>query len=70
MFATRYRLLVAFAKGLHRSQAKSLVAVCAALVRCGDMRSFAIAHQLASGTGVRFKSAPALLPIGAQRQAG
>ncbi len=57
MLEKRYSLLWGFAKGLHRSQAKALVAVCAALVRCGQMRSFSIAHHLADGTGVRFKSA-------------
>ncbi len=57
MLEKRYRLLWGFAKGLHRSQAKSLVAVCAALAHCGQMRSFSIADRLAAGTGVRFKSA-------------
>jgi hypothetical protein len=57
MLKKRYRLLWGLAKGLHRSQAKAVVAVCNALIRCGQMRSFSIAHQLASGTGVRFKSA-------------
>lgn len=57
MLEKRYRLLWGFAKGLHRSQAKSLVSVCAALAHCGQMRSFSIAHRLAASTGVRFKSA-------------
>ena len=57
MLEKRYRLLWGFAKGLHRSQAKALVAVCAALAHCGQLRSFSIAHRLAAGTGVRFKSA-------------
>ena len=56
MLEKRYRLLWGFAKGLHRSQAKSLVSVCAALAHCGQMRSFSIARRLAAGTGVRFKS--------------
>jgi hypothetical protein len=45
------------AKGLHKSQAKALVAAGAALVRTGQMRAFSIAQQLAASTGVRFKSA-------------
>ncbi len=57
MLEKRYRLLWGFAKGLHRSQAKSLVAVCNALIGCGQMRSFSIAHRLSAVTGVRFKSA-------------
>ncbi len=57
MLEKRYRLLWSFAKGLHRSQAKALVAVCGALVCCGQMRSFSIAHRLSGMTGVRFKSA-------------
>ena len=56
MFEQRYRLLWGFAKGLHKSQAKALVAVCAALVRAGQMRSFTIAHRLAAATNVLFKS--------------
>jgi hypothetical protein len=57
MFEQGSRLLWGFAKGSSKSKAKSLVAVCAALARCGNMRSFSIAHHLAASTGVRFKSA-------------
>lgn len=57
MLEQRYRLLWELAKGLHRSQAKTLVAMAKGLIGCGQMRSFAVAGALARGTGVRFKSA-------------
>lgn len=57
MLGKRYRLLWQLAKGLHKSQAKTLVAMADALVRCGQLRSFLVAGRLAQSTGVRFKSA-------------
>lgn len=57
MFEKRYRLLWELAKGLHRTQAKTLVALARALIGCGQMRSFALAAQLSQTSGTRFKSA-------------
>lgn len=56
MFEKRYRLLWGFAKGLHKTQAKTLVAIAVGLIRCGQVRSFALAGQLATSSGIRFKS--------------
>ncbi len=53
----RYRLLWELAKGLHKTQAKTLTALCGGLVGCGQLRSFAVAGAVARATGVRFKSA-------------
>jgi len=53
----RYRLLWQLAKGLHKTQARSLVAMAKGLISCGQMRSFALTGTLAQATGVRFKSA-------------
>jgi hypothetical protein len=50
-------LLRPLAKGLHRIQAKTLVAIALGLIGCGQLRSFAVAGTLARVTGVRFKSA-------------
>lgn len=57
MLEQDYRLLWSFAKDLHRTQAKTLVEIAAALIRSGEVRSFSIARELAKRTGVRFKSA-------------
>lgn len=57
MFEKRYRLLREFAKGLRKTHAKTLLVVARALIGCGQMRSFALAGQLARGSGIRFKSA-------------
>ncbi len=57
MLGKRYRLLWELAKGLHKTQAKTLVAMAMGLIGCGQMRSFAVAGALARATGVRFKSA-------------
>ncbi len=57
MLEKRYRLLSEFARGLHKTQAKTLVAMVHGLIRCGQMRSFAVAGALSEGTGVAFKSA-------------
>jgi len=56
MLEKRYRLLWEFAKGLHKTQAKALVAISRSLIECGQMRSFALAGALARATGIRFKS--------------
>ena len=57
MLGTRYRLLWQLAKGLHKTQAKTLIALARGLIGCGQMRSFAVAGAVAQATGVRFKSA-------------
>lgn len=57
MLGKRYRLLRQLAKGLHKTQAKTLVAMAMGLIGCGQMRSFALAGALARASGVRFKSA-------------
>jgi hypothetical protein len=57
MFEKRYRLLREFAKGLRQAQAKTLLALARALIGCGQVRSFALAGQLAKFSGIRFKSA-------------
>ncbi len=57
MFEKRYRLLWQLAKGLHKAQAKTLVAMTIGLIDCGQMRSFALADALAQASSVRFKSA-------------
>lgn len=57
MFEKRYRLLREFAKDLHKSQAKTLMALTVALINCGQMRSFYLSQQLARASGVLFKSA-------------
>lgn len=57
MLEKRYRLLSEFARGLHKTQAKTLVAVVRSLIGSGQVRSFAIAGVLSESTGVRFKSA-------------
>ena len=57
MFEKRYRLLWEFANGLPKSQAKTLTVLAAALIRSGRMRSFSVAEQLASASGIQFKSA-------------
>ena len=57
MLGKRYRLLWQLAKGLHKTQARTLVAMVQGLIDCGQMRSFALAGALARATGVRFKSA-------------
>lgn len=51
-----YVLLWKLAKGLHKTQVKSFVAVCGALVLSGQARSFAVALQLSRQAGTRFKS--------------
>jgi hypothetical protein len=58
MFPKRaYGLLWGLAKGLHETQARTLVAVCGSFVRSGKARSFEVARQLAGRTGTRLKSA-------------
>jgi len=57
MLEKRYRLLWQLAKALHKTQAKTLVAMAMGLIGCGQMRSFALAGALARVSGVRFKSA-------------
>jgi hypothetical protein len=57
MLERRYRLLWQLAKGLHRTQAKTLVMMARGLIGWGQMRSFALAGALARATEVRFKSA-------------
>ena len=57
MLEKRYRLLWQLAKALHKTQAKTLVAMALGLIGCGQMRSFALAGALARASGVRFKSA-------------
>jgi len=52
-----YRFLWATAKNLHRSQAKSLIAVVICLVTCGRMRSFDIAQAIKARFGGKLKSA-------------
>jgi len=41
---------------LHKTQGRTLVAVCVAFVRCGKARSFDVARRLANRAGTRFKS--------------
>jgi hypothetical protein len=58
MFPTRaYGLLWGLAKDLHKTQGKTLVAVCASFARSGRARSFEVARQLAQRAGIRLKSA-------------
>lgn len=58
MFPTRaYGLLWALAKGLHKTEGRTLVAVCGSFIRAGKARSFEVARQLARGAGTRLKSA-------------
>ncbi len=57
MLEKRYRLLREFAKDLHKSQAKTLIALTVALISCGQMRSFYLSQQSARASGVLFKSA-------------
>jgi hypothetical protein len=57
MFEKRYRLLREFAKGLRKTQSKTFLALARALIGCGQVRSFALAGQLAKFSGIRFKSA-------------
>ena len=57
MFEKRYRLLREFAKGLRKTQSKTLVALARALIGCGQVRSFAMAGQLSKLSGILFKSA-------------
>jgi hypothetical protein len=54
--AQAYEVLWKFAKGLHRTQAKTFVAVCSAFVLSGQARSFAVGRGLAQGSCTRFKS--------------
>jgi len=57
MFPKRsYRLLWQLTSSLHQAQAKTLIAVTASLLCCGQMRSFAIAQQLAGRCGIRLRS--------------
>jgi len=42
---------------LHKTQGRTLVAVCGSFVRCGRARSFEVARQLARRAGTRLKSA-------------
>ncbi len=56
MMEQRSRLLWEFAGGFHRSQAKTIVAVVAAPLGCGQVRSVAIGQRLAQSRGTRFKS--------------
>jgi hypothetical protein len=51
-----YGLLRKLASGLHGAQVTAFVAVCGALVLCGQARSFVVARQLSGQTGTRFKS--------------
>ena len=51
-----YEVLRGLAKGLHKTQGKAFVAVCAAFVRCGAARSVDVAWQLSRLAGTRFKS--------------
>lgn len=57
MLGKRYRLLWEIAKGLHKTQAKTLVVMARGLIGCGQLRSFAVAGAVSETTGVRFKSA-------------
>jgi hypothetical protein len=52
-----YRLIWSVAKNIHKSQAKTLVAIVISLVDAGKMRTFDIAHALADRTSVLFGSA-------------
>ena len=58
MFPQRtYAVLWGLAKGLHKTQARTLVAVCGSFIRAGRARSFEVARQLARRAGTRMKSA-------------
>src|SRR3989304_928520 len=58
MFPKRaYGLLWGLAKDLHKTQARTLVAVCGSFVRAGKARSFEVARQLAQRGGTHLKSA-------------
>lgn len=58
MFPERaYGLLWVLAKDLHKTQGRTLVAICGSFVRCGKARSFEVARQLARRAGTRLKSA-------------
>ena len=57
MFPNRsYRLLGHLTSSLHGAQGKTLMAVTASLLYRGQMRSFAIAQQLADGCQIKLKS--------------
>jgi len=57
MFLERaYGVLWGLAKGLHKTEGRTLVEVCGAFVRCGRARSFDVARQLARRAGTRLKS--------------
>lgn len=58
MFPERaYGLLWGLAKDLHKTQGRTLVAVCGSFIRAGKARSFEVARQLAQRGGTRLKSA-------------
>jgi hypothetical protein len=51
-----YGVLWKLAKGLHKTQVKTFVAVCGAFVLSGQARSFAVGQRLARSSGIGFKS--------------